>query len=143
LAAPSFGVELSSINSRADGDEIERTFASFARRPNCGLIVTDNIGGAARRDFFVNLAARHKLPAAYPSRYWAADGGLMSYGANIAEQYRQAADYISRILKGEKPADLPVQVPTQYQLIINVRTAKALGIEVPPPLLARADEVIE
>ena len=143
LAAPSFGVELSSINSRADGDEIERTFASFARRPNCGLIVTDNIGGAARRDFFVNLAARHKLPAAYPSRYWAADGGLMSYGANIAEQYRQAADYISRILKGEKPADLPVQVPTRYQLVINAKTAKTLGIEVPPMLLARADEVIE
>ncbi len=143
LAASSFGVELSSINSRADAGEMERTFASFARRPNGGLILTANIGGAARRDSFVNLAARHKLPAVYPSRYWAAAGGLMSYGPNIAEQYRQAADYISRILKGEKPADLPVQMPTQYQLVINVKTARTLGIEVPPMLLARADEVIE
>jgi ABC-type uncharacterized transport system substrate-binding protein len=122
---------------------MERTFASFARRPNRGLILTVNIGGAARRDFFVNLAARHKLPAVYPSRYWAADGGLMSYGPNAAEQYRQAADYISRILKGEKPADLPVQAPTKYELVINLKTAKALGFEVPSTLIARADEVIE
>ena len=143
LAAPSFGVELSSINSHADDGEMERTFASFARRPNCGLILTANTGGAARHDFFVNLAARHKLPAVYPNRYWAAIGGLMSYGPNIAEQYRQAADYIDRILKGEKPADLPVQVPTKYQLVINLKTAKTLGLEVPTSLLARADEVIE
>jgi putative ABC transport system substrate-binding protein len=143
LAASSFRVELSSINSRADAGEMERTFASFARRPNGGLISTANLGGAARRDLFVNLAARHKLPAVYPSRYWAADGGLMSYGPNTAEQYRQAADYISRILKGEKPADLPVQAPTKYELVISLKTAKALGLEVPPTLLARADEVIE
>ena len=143
LAASSFGVELSSINSRAGVGEIERAFAGFARRPDGGLIVTANIGAAANRDLFVNLAARHKLPAVYPHRYWIAGGGLVGYAPNIADQYRQAAGYISRILKGEKPADLPVQVPTKYHLAVNLKTAKALDLTVPPTLLARADEVIE
>ena len=143
LAASSFGVELGSINSRAGAGEIERAFAAFARRPDGGLILTANIGAAANRDLFVNLAARHKLPAVYPHRYWIANGGLVGYGTNIADQYRQAAGYISRILKGEKPADLPVQVPTKYQLAINLKTAKALGITISSTLLARADEVIE
>ena len=143
LAASSFGVELGSLNSRAGAGEIERAFAAFARRPDGGLILTANIGAAANRDLFVNLAARHKLPAVYPSRYWIANGGLVGYGTNIADQYRQAAGYISRILKGEKPADIPVQIPTKYQLAINLKTAKVLGITVPPTLLARADEVIE
>ncbi len=143
LAASSFGVELSSINSRAGVGEIERAFAGFARRPDGGLIVTANIGAAANRDLFVNLAARHKLPAVYPHRYWIAGGGLVGYAPNIADQYRQAAGYISRILKGEKPADLPVQVPTKYHLAVNLKTAKALDLTVPATLLARADEVIE
>ncbi len=143
LAALSFGVEVSSINSRAGVGEIERAFAGFARRPDGGLIVTANIGAAANRDLFVNLAARHKLPAVYPHRYWIAGGGLVGYAPNIADQYRQAAGYISRILKGEKPADLPVQVPTKYHLAVNLKTAKALDLTVPATLLARADEVIE
>ena len=143
LAASSFAVELSSINSRTGAGELERAFAGFARRPNGGLILTANIGAAAQRDVFVNLAARYKLPAVYPNRYWITNGGLIGYGTNIADQYRQAADYISRILKGEKPADLPVQVPTKYQLAINLKTAKTLGLTVPPTLLARAEEVIE
>jgi len=143
LAASSFGVELSSINSRAGVGEIERAFAGFARRPDGGLIVTANIGAAANRDLFVNLAARHKLPAVYPHRYWIAGGGLVGYAPNIADQYRQAAGYISRILKGEKPADLPVQVPTKYHLAVNLKTAKALDLTVPATLLGRADEVIE
>ena len=143
LAASSFGVELSSINSRTGAGEMERAFAGFARRPNGGLILTANIGAAAHRDVFVNLAARHKLPAVYPHRYWIASGGLVGYGTNIADQYRQAAGYISRILKGEKPADLPVQVPTKYHLAVNLKTAKALDLTVPATLLARADEVIE
>src|SRR5215475_4475356 len=143
LAAPSLGEELRSIHSHADAGEMERIFAAFARQPNGGLIVTANIIGAARRDLFVNLPARYKLPAVYPQRYWVADGGLISYGPNLVEQYRQAAGYVSRILKGEKPSDLPVQVPTKYELVINLKTAKALGLTVPPTLLARADEMIE
>jgi ABC-type uncharacterized transport system substrate-binding protein len=141
--APSFGVELSSVNTRADTSEIERAVATFARQPNSGLIQTASAGAAARRDVFIALAARHKLPAVYPNPYYVAGGGLVAYGPEIVDQYRRAAGYVDRILKGEKPADLPVQAPTKYELVINLKTAKALGIEVPPMLLARADEVIE
>jgi putative tryptophan/tyrosine transport system substrate-binding protein len=143
LAASSIKVELSSINSRIGSDEIERAFTSFARQPDGGVIVTGNTGSASRRETFVNLAARHKLPAVYPNHHWVTLGGLVGYGPNSADQYRNAADYISRILKGERPANLPVQVPTRYRLTINHKSAKALGLTVPPTLLARADEVIE
>lgn len=143
LAAATFGVELNSVNSRAPAGEIDRAVERFAQRPNGGLIMTANMGAASRRDVFINLAARHKLPAVYTNRYWVADGGLVSYGPSITDQFRQAAGYISRILKGEKPTDLPVQVPTKYELVINLKTAKALGLTVPPMLLARAEEVIE
>ena len=143
LAAPSFGVELYSINTRASAGEMERIVADFARRPNGGLVLTANIAAATRRNVLIELAARHKLPAVYANRYWVANGGLISYGPNTAEQYRQAAGYVNRMLKGEKPADLPVQVPTKYQLAINLKTAHALGLTVPPTLLARVDEVIE
>jgi putative ABC transport system substrate-binding protein len=139
--APSLGMELSPINS-LDVSEMERATAAFARSPNGGLIVT--VGGTAfHRDLIIALAARHRLPAVYPYRYFATDGGLISYGPDTIEQYRRAAAYIDRILKGEKPADLPVQAPTKYDLVINLKTAKALGLIVPPSLVARADEVIE
>ena len=141
--APSFGVELSPINTRADTEEIERAVAASARQPNGGLILTQSAGAAARRDVFMALAARHKLPAVYPNLYHVVSGGLVSYGPNIVDQYRRAAGYVDRILKGEKPTDLPVQAPTKYELVINLKTAKALGLTVPPQLLARADEVIE
>jgi putative tryptophan/tyrosine transport system substrate-binding protein len=139
--APSLGMELSPINS-LDVSEMERATAAFARSPNGGLIVT--VGGTAfNRDLIIALAAKHRLPAVYPYRYFVSGGGLMSYGPDTIEQYRRAAGYIDRILKGEKPADLPVQAPTKYDLVINLKTAKALGLIVPPSLLARADEVIE
>jgi putative ABC transport system substrate-binding protein len=143
--APSLGVEVSPINihdARQDAAEIEQAVAAFARASNGGLIVT---GGSVinRRDLIIALAARHKLPAVYPNRYFVTDGGLISYGADRIDQYRRAAGYIDRILKGEKPADLPVQAPTKYELVINIRTAKALGLTVPPSLLATADEAIE
>jgi len=141
--APSLGVELRPITTRADTGEIERAIATFARRPNGGLIMTASAGAARRRDVFITLAARHKLPAVYPNPYYVAGGGLVAYGQNVIEQYRQAASYVDRILKGEKPADLPVQAPTKYELVINLKTAKALGLTVPDSLLARADEVIE
>jgi putative ABC transport system substrate-binding protein len=141
--APSLGVELRAINSRADTGEMERVVATFARQPNGGLILTQSAGFAARRDVFLALVARHKLPAVYPSPYYVVSGGLVGYGSNIVDQYRRAAGYVDRILKGEKPADLPVQAPTKYELVINLKTAKALGIDVPPSVLARADEVIE
>jgi ABC-type uncharacterized transport system substrate-binding protein len=141
--APSFGVELSAVNMRSDTDEIERAVAAFARQPNSGLILTASAGAAARRDRLISMAARHKLPAIYPYRYHVTSGGLISYGPDPVDQYRRAAGYVDRILKGENPADLPVQAPTKYDLVINLKTAKALGIEVPPTLLARADEVIE
>jgi putative ABC transport system substrate-binding protein len=141
--APSFGVELSPINMRTDTSEIDRAVAAFGRQPNGGLIHTASAGAAARRDVLITLAARHKLPAVYANPYYVPSGGLVGYGPNSVDQYRQAAAYVDRILKGERPADLPVQAPTKYELVINLKTAKALGLEVPPTLLARADEVIE
>ena len=140
--APSLGVELSPVDVR-DALEIERAVAAFARAPNGGLILTPSGPAFVHRDLIVKLAARHKLPAVYYDRSAVAAGGLVSYGANEVDQYRQAAGYVDRILKGEKPADLPVQAPTKYELVINLKTAKALGLEVPSTLLARADEVIE
>jgi putative ABC transport system substrate-binding protein len=140
--APSVGVEVTPVDVR-DAAEIERAVAAFARSTNGGLIVTASPSAALHRDLFITLAARHKLPAVYVTRKYAADGGLISYGPNFFDQYRSAAGYIDRILKGEKPADLPVQAPTKYELVINLKTAKALGLVVPQSLLARADEVIE
>ena len=140
--APSFGVELSPVDVR-DAGEIERAIAAFARAANSGLIVTASPSAAIHRELIITLAGRHKLPAVYPFRYFVTGGGLISYGANFLDQYRQAAGYVDRILKGEKPADLPVQAPTKYELVINLKTAEALGLTVPSTLLARADEVIE
>jgi putative ABC transport system substrate-binding protein len=140
--SPSFGVELRPVDVR-DAGEIERAVSSFARSPNGGLILTGSALAIVHRDLIIALAARHRLPAVYYERYFAAAGGLISYGSDSAEQLRLAAGYVDRILRGEKPADLPVQGPTKYELVINLKTAKALGIEVPPMLLARADEVIE
>jgi len=139
-AAPLLGVEVSPINVR-DPSEIERLVAAFARLPNGGLIVTQTAN--FYRDLIIAVAARYKLPAVYCLRYDVIGGGLIAYGVDQVDQFRQAAAYVDRILKGEKPADLPVQAPTKYQLVINLRTAKALGLEIPPTLLARADEVIE
>jgi putative tryptophan/tyrosine transport system substrate-binding protein len=141
-AAPSFGVELSPVSVR-DPREIERAVAAFARSANGGLIVTVSTLAGVHRDLIVMLAARHKLPAVYYARYIVAGGGLISYGPDFIDQHRRAAGYVDRILKGEKPADLPVQTPTKYELAINLKTAKALGLDVPPTLLVRADEVIE
>jgi putative tryptophan/tyrosine transport system substrate-binding protein len=142
MAPPSFGVELSPIDER-DGGEIERDIAAFARAPNGGLIVTASSGAVAYRELIITLAARHRLPAVYPFRYFVTSGGLISYGPDTTEQYRRAAGYVDRILKGQKAVDLPVQAPTKYELVINLKTAKALGLTVPPSLLARADQVIE
>jgi len=139
-AAPLLGVEVSPINVR-DPSEIERLVAAFARLPNGGLIVTQTAN--FYRDLIIAVAARYKLPAVYGLRYDVIGGGLIAYGVDQVDQFRQVAAYVDRILKGEKPADLPVQAPTKYQLVINLRTAKALGLEIPPTLLARADEVIE
>jgi putative tryptophan/tyrosine transport system substrate-binding protein len=140
--APSVGVDVSAINLR-DAAEIERAVTAFARRPNGGLILPASGLAAVHRNLVVSLAARYKLPAVYISRNFVAGGGLVSYGPDFVDQYRRAAEYVDRILKGENPADLPVQAPTKYALVINLKTAKALGIEVPPSLLVRADEVIE
>jgi ABC-type uncharacterized transport system substrate-binding protein len=140
--ASSVGVEVSPINPR-DAPEIEGAVEAFAHLSNGGLIVTSSALSVLHRDLIIALATRHKLPAVYYRRYFVASGGLISYGFDLVDQYRRAAGYVDRILKGEKPADLPVQVPTKYELVINLKTAKALGIEVPPTLLARADEVIE
>jgi len=140
--APSLGVEVKPVNVR-DADEIERTVAAFARSPNDGLIVTPSALAQRHREFLITLAARYKLPAVYYERSFVANGGLTCYGADYIEQYRLAAGYVDRILRGEKPADLPVQAPTKYELVINLKTAKALGLTVPDTLLARADEVIE
>jgi putative ABC transport system substrate-binding protein len=140
--APSFGVELSPVNVR-DAGEIERAVAAFARSPNGGLIVPASAAAQLHLDLIITLAARHKLPAVYADRIYVTGGGLISYGPDRIDQYRRAAGYVDRILKGEKPADLPVQTPTKYELVINLKTAKALGLEVPATVLVRADEVIE
>ena len=140
--ASSTGIDVRAINVR-DAREIERAIASFARAPNGGLILTVSALAVVHRELIIALAAKHKLPAVYYRRYFAASGGLASYGYDVDQQFRGAAEYVSRILKGEKPADLPVQVPTKYELVINLKTAKALSISVPTTLLARADEVIE
>ncbi len=141
-AAPSFGVEVSPVSMR-DAPEIERAVTAFARSANGGLIVTAAPLGEAHREPIVTLAARNRLPAVYSNRVFVTAGGLISYGPDRVDQYRRAAGYVDRILKGEKPADLPVQAPVKYELAINLKTAKALGLDVPPILLARADEVIE
>ena len=140
--APSLGVELSPVDVR-DAPEIERAVAAFAGIPNGGLVVTASPSSTIHRDLIIALAARYKLPAVYWERFYVAAGGLISYGPDRLDQYRQAAGYVDRILKGEKAADLPVQVPTKFQIVINQKTAKTLGITVPQSVLARADEVIE
>jgi putative ABC transport system substrate-binding protein len=140
--APSLRVELVPLNMRESG-AIEHTLAAFARSSTDGLIVTSGPLMAVHREVIIAAAARHKLPAVYVTRFMATAGGLMSYGPDFVDQYRRAAGYVDRILKGEKPADLPVQAPTKYELVINLKTAKALGLEMPQTLLARADEVIE
>jgi putative ABC transport system substrate-binding protein len=140
--APSVGVEVSPLNLH-DAGEIERTVTAFAHSPNGGLIVSTSALAATHRDLITNLAARLKLPAVYFARFFVTGGGLMSYGPNYPDQYRRAASYVDRILKGEKPADLPVQAPTKFELIINLKAAKALGLDVPRTLLSTADEVIE
>ena len=140
--APSVGVELSPIDVR-DAGEIERAVTAFARSPNGGLIVVGGPLAALHRDVIIKIAARHRLPAVYAFRHYIHSGGLISYGPDILDQFRRAAGYVDRILRGEKPADLPVQAPTKYDLVLNLKTAKALGIDVPASLLARADEVIE
>ena len=141
-AAPSVGIEVRPVNVR-DAGEIERAIADFARSPNGGLVVTASALAFVHRDLLVALAARHKLPAIYPGREFIDSGGLFAYGPHTLDQYRRAAAYVDRILKGEKPADLPVQAPNKFELVINLKTAKTLGLTVPPSLLARADEVIE
>jgi len=141
-AAPSFGVELSPVDVR-DVAELERAVAAFAHGSNGGLIVQASPLATVHRDLIVTLAARYKLPAVYSERHFVAAGGLISYGPDYPDQYRQAAGYVDRILKGDKPADLPVQAPTKYETVLNLKTAKTHGFDVPPTLLARADEVIE
>jgi putative ABC transport system substrate-binding protein len=141
-AAPSFGIELRPVDLR-DADEIERGVTAFAREGNGGLIVTASAVAIVHRQLIMTLATRHKLPAVYFQRFFVEAGGLVSYGADPVDPHRRAAGYVDRILKGEKPADLPVQTTVKYELAVNLKTAKALGLDVPPMLLARADEVIE
>jgi putative tryptophan/tyrosine transport system substrate-binding protein len=141
-AAPALALEITPIDVR-EADEINRNVAAFARQSNGGLFVTTSAPAMVHRELIIALATRHRLPAIYPFRYYVASGGLISYGPDTLEPYRGAAGYVDRILKGEKPADLPVQAPTKYELVINLKTAKALGLSVPPSLLAIADEVIE
>jgi putative ABC transport system substrate-binding protein len=140
--APSLRVEVTPINMR-NAAEIEQSVESFARSPDGGLIPASSAAALRHRDLIITLAARHKLPAVYWDRFFVATGGLTSYGPDLVDQFRQAAGYVDRVLKGEKPADLPVQAPTKYELVINLKAAKAIGLDVPPMLLARADEVIE
>jgi putative ABC transport system substrate-binding protein len=140
--APSLGVELRPVDVR-DAGEIERAITAFAGSSNGGLIVTGSPAASVHRDLIIALAARHRLPAVYNTRSFVTSGGLISYGPDFVDQFHRAAGYVSRILKGEKPAGLPVQAPTKFELAINLKTAKALGIEIPPTILARADEVIE
>jgi putative ABC transport system substrate-binding protein len=140
--APSLGMETTPIDVR-DVGEIERAIADFAHRPNSGLVVTPSPAAIVNRKPIIALAAQHRLPAVYSASTFAKDGGLTSYGPDPIGIYRQAAVYVDRILKGEKPADLPVQAPTKYELLINLKTAKTLGLTIPPAVLARADEIIE
>ena len=140
--ATSAGVDVRPVNLR-DAGEIERAISAFARSQNGGLIVTTSALSTVNRDLIIALAARHKLPAVYFQRFFVTAGGLISYGANFIDQYRRAASYVDRILKGEQPADLPVQAPAKYELVINLKTAKAIGLAMPPAVLSRADEVIE
>ena len=140
--APLLRVEVNPINVR-DAGEIERAVTAFACSPNSGLIVAAGGPALLHRDLIIMLAARHKLPTVYFSRFFVAAGGLVSYGADYVNQYQRAAGYVDRILKGEKPADLPVQAPTKYETVINLKTAKALGLTIPETLLATADEVIQ
>jgi len=140
--APSLGIELRPIDMREAG-EIERAVTAFARSSNGGLIVTSNAWGIVHRDLIIALASRHRLPVVYPFRVFVKAGGLVSYGPDTIDPHRRAADYVDRILRGEKPAELPVQAPTKFELAINLKTAKALGLDLPATLLARADEVIE
>jgi ABC-type uncharacterized transport system substrate-binding protein len=140
--AQSLGMDVNPV-SMLDAEEIERGVSAFARSANGGLIVTPNSSASAHRALIIRLAAQYKLPAVYPFNYMATAGGLISYGPDFVDQFRLAAGYVDRILKGEKPANLPVQAPTKYQMVINLKTAKAMGLELPPMLLARADEVIE
>jgi putative ABC transport system substrate-binding protein len=135
-------VEVNPVNMREAG-EMERAVAAFARGPNGGLVVTASAAAGLHYNFIITLAARHRLPAVYPYRFFITSGGLISYAPDVIDQYRQAAGYIDRILKGEKPADLPVQAPTKYETVINLKTAKALGLTIPETLLATADEVIQ
>jgi putative ABC transport system substrate-binding protein len=141
-SAPSLGVELRPVDVR-DAGEIERAITAFGQGSNNGLIVTGSPAAVVHRELIISLAARHRLPAVYNSRFYAASGGLISYGPDFVDQFRRAAGYVDRILKGEKPVDLPVQAPTKYELVINLKTAKALGLDIPTSVLARADEVIE
>jgi len=140
--APSLGIELTPVGL-SDAGEIERAIAAFARSPNGGLIVTPVTLSIVHRDLIIKLAARHRLPAVYGQRPFVNDGGLICYGPDSLDQFRRAAGYVDRILKGEKPADMPVQAPTKYELVINLKTAKALGLDLPSSVLTRADEVIE
>ena len=142
VVAPSLGVELSPIGVH-NGGEIDRAISAFARGSNAGLIVTSSTLAIGHRQRIIELAARHRLPAVYPYGYFVTDGGLISYGPDQVDSFRRAAGYVDRVLRGEKPADLPVQAPTKYELVINLQTAKSLGLKIPPSLLARADEVIE
>jgi len=144
VVAPSFGVQVSPIDERETA-EIERAMTAFAREPNGGVIVLTGTGGLTprHRDLIITLAARHRMPGVYPYRYFVAAGGLLSYGPDTIDPYRRAATYVNRIFKGERPADLPVQAPTKFELVINLKSAKALSLTVPASLLARADEVIE
>jgi putative ABC transport system substrate-binding protein len=142
IVAPALGVQLTPVDVR-DAGEIERAVAAFARGSNGGVIVTAGALTTTHRKLIATVAARHKLPSVFPSRRLVSDGGLISYGPDLIDQFRLAAGYVDRILKGEKPADLPVQAPTKYELVINLKTAKALGLDLPASVLARADEVIE
>lgn len=141
--APSVGAEVSPINTNDAVSDIELAVSDFAREPNGGLIATASASAITQRELIVSLAARHKLPAVYFHCDFVSSGGLISYGADFTEMYRRAASYVDRILKGEKPADMPVQAPTKYELVINLKTAKVLGLNIPQSLLARADEIIE
>jgi putative tryptophan/tyrosine transport system substrate-binding protein len=140
--APSLKMEVNPVNVR-DAGEIERAIASFGRAPNGGLVVTNGAAQTLHRELIISLAARRRLPAVYPHRFYVASGGLISYGIDLIDQHRRAAGYVDRILKGEKPADLPVQAPTKYELVLNLKTATALGLTIPETLLATADEVIQ